>query len=490
MTRYGYTDGRKAVSLGDLDEFMDWLVEGGQDDGEITYQDAARKVAFVYRCVRILADAVRDAPWQITVAGDRERVYETSDDYQNKLGFLPDPKRTTELVTRSLLGPGSAYLFRVMQGRTQVDLRYMASKTIEPVIEAEAGLVSFERRINGKVYTYPVDRFVYFWPADEGVEIGPPQTSPVQAALLSAGANYYTSRFIADFFARGAIKGTLLAVKGNPPQTERDRIKAWFKRTFGSGSRSQFGTDVINADAIEPVKIGEGLESLNNSELTSQMREDIAVAFGIPMSKLLSSTVAGLGGGGVAESDDIGLYRDTVRPQGDFIADVLNQQLFEPLNLHFEWLWDAMDVFQQDEKERSVAFKTYVDALMKPEIAAAMLGLEIPEAAQIPAHYADAFEEKPEPPPMGAFGQPPTMDKQQAAEQAEEREATVGRRAADLERWQRKAVRRFEEGHPEKALEFDSEAIEPTLQAAIRGALEDAQDASDVVAAFTWAEYP
>lgn len=489
MTRYGFTDGRKAATLGDLDEFMDWLVSEGQGDGTIGVSEAAQKVAFVYRSVRLIADAVRGAPWQIVRQGEAGVVFDKSDDYQNALGWLPQPKRVLELVARSLLGPGSAYLFRVQRGRLVEDVRYMLASSITPVIDGEAGLVAFKRKVNGKELTYPVERFVYFWPADEAVELGPPKSSPVTAALMAAGADYYTSKFVAAHFAGGAIKGTILAVKGNPHDDEKKRLKEKFTRTFFRGIASAFGVEIINADTVVPVTIGEGLEALNNSELTLQMREDIAVALGVPMSKLLSSTIAGMGGGGVAESDDVNFYSDTVRPLGEFIASVLNEQVFADLGLRWEFLWDTLDVFQQDEKERSVAFKTYVDARMKPEIAAAMLGLEIPEDAQIPAHYADAFTEEPAPMlPFGMGGAPAEgeepADKEQAAEIAKERAETTGAtRAADLERWARKAVRRFEEGHPDKALEFESALIPEESQAAIRYALgicATSADAADV----------
>ena len=275
-------------------------------------------------------------------------------------------------------------------------------------------------------------------------------------------------------------------------------MKEWFTRTFGRGSATSFATEIINADAIEPIKIGEGLESLNNSELTQQMREDIAVALGVPMSLLLSGTVAGLGGGGVASQDDIHFYKKTVMPLGDFIADTLNEQVFRPMKLRFDWLWNSLDVFQQDERERAVAFKTYVDARMRPEVAASMLGLEIPTDADIPPHYADAFTEEPEPMPNPFMPGAPraeepdepeeTPNPEMQAEVAREREA--GTRAVDLERWQRKAVRRFEEGKPEKATEFESDAIPATLHAAIVGALSECKTAGEVADAFAWVEYP
>jgi len=432
MNNLWYTDGRKSVSVSRMDDFLDWLIaEDGAEDGEIRWSLAMRKVAFVYRCVRLIADAMRSAPWRIVPVGGDD-VFDDSTDY------------------------------------------------------------GFEREVNGKRTVYDVERFVYFWPADESVELGPPKSSPVKAGLMAAGADYYTAKFISDFFSRGAIKGTLLAVKGNPVEAERERLKDWFKRTFFSGSSTSFNTEIINADTVEPVKIGEGLESLNNSELTKQMREDIAVAMGVPMSKLLSGTVSGLGGGGVAESDDIGFYTDTVKPLGEFIAEVLNAQLLRPMGYQWLWLWDTLDVFQQDENQRAQAFKTYVDGGMKPDIASYMLGIEIPMPDDVPEHYAEAFEEKADPTEFGLPAQPgqqpPFEDEDEEDEEGDEEDEEKAIRGngykEDLDKWQRMATTRFDEGHPEKALAFETELIPAAMAEGIRKALGGCEDAGDVRALF------
>jgi phage portal protein BeeE len=486
--RLWYTDGQKAVSVADMDDFLDFLVDrNGAERGEIDESLAMRKVAFVYRCVRLIADAVRAAPWRIsTIGGDED--FDSSADYQNKLGFWPNPRRTMELVTRSLLGPGSAYLFKTEQGVTFTDLRYMVASTIEPQIDGAEGLVGFKRKVNGKERYFDADRFVYFWPADAAVELGPPQSSPVRAALMSAGANYYTAKFISDFFARGAIKGTLLAVKGNPVEAERNRLKQWFRNTFFGGSETAWGTEIINADSVEPVKIGEGLESLNNTELTKQVREDIAVAMGVPMSKLLSSSVSGLGGGGVVESDDIGFYQDTVVPVAEFITEVLNEQLLKPLGYQWTWLWNSLDIFQQDEKARAQAFQTYVDSRMRPEVAAYMLGIEIPDPGDIPAHYVDSFEEKQAPPTFepGGGGDDEDDDTESVPPQLanDEDDEEMEAQAVDLDKWERMASKRFDEGSPEKAIGFESDAIPANLKAGIRMALGHCDDSDDVEAMF------
>ena len=85
-----------------------------------------------------------------------------------------------------------------------------------------------------------------------------------------------------------------------------------------------------------------------------------------------------------------------------------------------------------------------------------------------------------------------SMTSEQRAEIAKEREEMT--KAADLERWQRKAVKRYTEGKPDKAQEFESEVIPPALAAAIRGALSETVDAADVPAVFrdalAWEGYP
>jgi len=152
------------------------------------------------------------------------------------------------------------------------------------------------------------------------------------------------------------------------------------------------------------------------------------------------------------------------------------------------WQWNTLDVFQADEKARSVAFKTYVDAGMLPHVAAFMLGIEIPRPEDVPDHYEDSFEEKEEPEAFGlsgSNGREPGMDKEQLAEYQRERAQTVGEtRAIALDKWERMAAKRFDEGHPEKALGFETELIPANLAAGIRKALEGCKTSEDVRSMF------
>ena len=79
-------------------------------------------------------------------------------------------------------------------------------------------------------------------------------------------------------------------------ESEAKRFENWWNNMI-SGVRNAFKTKILNAKSIEPVVVGEGLESLQDTGLTQQKREDIATALGVPQTKLFSSGAGGLGGG-------------------------------------------------------------------------------------------------------------------------------------------------------------------------------------------------
>jgi len=497
--RYTYFDGQKAVTVADLDAFMEWALDEEQGgNSAITVPQAIASVAFIFRAVRLRSQAVATLPFDIirrkgdvgSESGDE--VFDSSTDYQNALGYWPDPVDMLTRIEESLSTVGSAYVRKAINPAKYIkDLQYWAPRTIKPKISGTDGLVGFERNVNGVVSNWKSEEVLHWWHPDYRVELGAPTRSPVKAALAAGGVLRNSDAIVEAFFGRGAIKALLFAVKGMPDVKERDRFLDWFKRTFTRGTQSAFATGMVNAEDVKPVEIGQGLEDMASEALTKEKREDIAVAMGIPYSLLLSGSLAGLGSGGVADRDDILFYTKTVMPEGEFIARVLNEQLFHDAGLHFRFRYSDLDIFSEDEKERMAAWKMAVDGGFKPEVAAFMLGFEIPKSDDIPEWYADAFVEKPDPLEMAAqFAPQGTPAKQEG--DAVERD--VGQdeadKALDLQRWERKAIKRIDEGHPEKAVEFESAHIPATLKAAITGALEDAQTVDDVRRAFAWAEYP
>ena len=150
--------------------------------------------------------------------------------------------------------------------------------------------------------------------------------------------------------ARGAIKGTLLAVKGNPPEQEKKRIKSWWERLF-TGIKNAWSDAVVNADSVTPVVVGEGLESLEKSDLTRAKREDVATALGIPHTMLFSDAA----NYATAERDTLNFYDTTIKPECAFIEEVLNAQVFDPQGYRLQFQPEALPVYQEDEQQRSAS---------------------------------------------------------------------------------------------------------------------------------------
>lgn len=417
----------KSVDMSPLGDY--WYTprrdEDAPDPGELL-----RSVAWLARAVELRANAVASMPFRIVSAGGAD--FDTSEDYQNKLGFLPNPRRLLYLTEAALCCAGMAYYWREHNRVTTTGLRYIRWDTVEPQIDGRAGLTGFIRKVNGERVLVPVDGITYFWQPDPYVELGPPLSSPVLAALAASGVLHNLDAFAAAYFARGAIRATLLTVSGNPPQSEKERLKTWWGQ-FMSGIKNSFSSAVVNADAVTPVVIGEGLAELSNATLTAEKRQDIATALGVPQSVIFSESASGLGGGGVAAQDEAHFYSKKIIPECELIAAVWNEQLLAALGLRLVFAPETLDVFQEDENQRAAAFSSYVAAGMPIEVVGPMLGIELP-AGWDWEKLAKLKEER-----AAQTQQAMQSSEKPDDEDEDERDAKA---LADLRRWRVKSLKR------------------------------------------------
>jgi hypothetical protein len=316
-----------------------------------------------------------------------ENEIDSSADWKNKVGFMKDPKRILRLIEMSLVLFGKAYLFNERNRLKTLDLRYLVPTSIEADITQD-GLQGFKRRLNnGAEKRFEIEDVVYFWEPDPYVEIGPPSSSAATAAMAAAGVLLNTDEFAAAFFERGAIKATILSVPQGTQRDEKERLETWFQKVMNRTS-NWFATKVLNMDAVTVQTIGEGIEGLENTELTKEKREDVATALGIPQSKLFSSSATDSN----RQMDEVSLYRDAMIPEAGFIQEVLNEQVFIPNGYTFKFNPEALPVMQEDEEQRSAAFVNYRKGGLKPSITAEMLGLALPPGVE----YEDLDEPEPE----------------------------------------------------------------------------------------------
>lgn len=445
--------GGKAVTLNDLDNFLDWLVsqDGG---GETSIRQAHKVVPWLFRGTDIRKNAVANVPFKIY--NQRGDEVDSSQNYQNVVGFLENPFRLLREIEGSLTLTGRAYLWNSHNQVKVLDLRYLVPTTVKPIITEAQGLIGWERNTGSGWRPVPLEDIVYFWSDDTFVEVGPPEAAPGVAALLASGLLISIDEHATKFTQRGMIKATLIKVPRGTDKDERSRIRKWFQKRI-LGLENVGAVETMEADTVEAHTIGEGLAELAEVELTTEKRRDISTALGVPMTRLFSGEAGGLGGGGVVTQDDKNFYTDTVVPETDFIATELNRQVMNPMGYSLRFHPETMDVFQEDEAQRAGAVKTYVDTGYPLSVASQILGVELPEGME----YSDL-----------------DVMEETASE-------TINGKAAknDEKRWRSVALRRLKAGES-PAYNFESEYIDNQRHTQILTALRTATTQEEVKAAF------
>ena len=385
-------------------------------------------VAYLYRCVNIRANSITRVPWAI-MRGDREVWLSSEPNPPDELQYLSKFKRLLSLTESALCLAPEAFWF-IERNRTRIlSLKWHAPNSVVPQFNESVGLTGFKRMMSqGKHKMFEVEDYVYF-PIPNPLHETMPGRPPAQAAMAAAGVLYNIDTFASNFFERGAIKATLLTVEGNPPPAEMERLEAWWKRFF-SGAKKAWETAAVRA-GVTPVVVGEGMENLATAELSEERRQDIATALGVPHSIVMSNAA----NYATAQQDNLSFYDKTIIPSLSYIVEVVNDTLLDANGYRMELRPEEMSIYQADEERRSTSMLNYVQAGLKPSIAAEILGLSLPYGIEYvdldpqpaPAQPAPALLA---PKPLLALPAP----KQESESMAEEKSAEIAR----FRRWVKK----------------------------------------------------
>jgi hypothetical protein len=369
------------------DSAWDWI-EGAPETKD---EDLYSRVAAVFSVAHKTADTVANMPFALYDSADNE--YDTSDDWQNKVKFMPRPRELLKLWRMSLFFSNAAYGF--MEGNRAIkNLRYIKASSITPIVDKWEGLQGFKRRIGSESRTFSLDdrRIFWLWRLDHTTELLPSLHTEFKALMAAAGVLFYADYYVQNFFQRGGIKPTMLMVKGVPTREEREKIEGiWDKLVHGW---HKYLGKIFNAEAVEPHVIGEGIDNIKDSALHAQKLEDIAIASGMPLSLLLANSA----NYATAEVEYRTWFRDKIIPDCRFIEEGMNEQLFTPLGLRFKFLPNITDTGTAEEQERAGAYAALVASNIKPSVAAQMLGYELPpdydEYEMLDADYYEMLERK------------------------------------------------------------------------------------------------
>ncbi len=472
MARTFYTNGTSIKNI-DFPQYPDAAWDWIEEAPKTKDSELFSRVAAVFRAANLSADAIAGLPFALVDKSGND--YDVSDDWQNRVGFMPNPREILRLWRMSLFMTGSAYGF--MEGnQVKKRLRYIVPTTVTPKVNASDGLVGFKRKVGNETVEYSIKdkRIVYIWRLDHTTELLPSDNTEFKALMAAAGVLFYADYYVQNFFQRGGIKPTMLLVKGVSNPQDREKIEnIWDKVVHGW---YKYLGKVFNADAIEPHVIGDGIDNMKESALHQEKISDIAMAAGMPLSLLLSNSA----NYATAQTEYLQWFRDSVTPWANFMADQLNNQLFTPLGLKLDFRPEITDPGQEDEAERAGAFQSYVSAGLKPSIAAQIVGIELPNGIE----YEDL---DPEPEPEDEPN--PVIPQSSTDEEGDEEPAVPVRFIPNIEQvrelalWQSIALRKHKRLESMK-FPFTCKVIPADVADIIRVRLSDAQDMDGIKAAF------
>ncbi len=459
-----------------------WQVFGQPDKQTADVKDLYKAIPWMFRGVQLRADAIARMPFAVVNVKSGEDL-DTSQNWKNAVGFMPNPAQLFRQIEASVCLAGKAYLWRQYVGSKTLNLRYLAPQSVHYEVKSD-GSIKWQRDTGQGMQDIPDESIVYIWPPDPFVELGAAQSYPAAAALSAAGVLLNMESFVSAFFKRGAIKTTIFSAT-NMSKDQAEHFEAWYKKLI-TGIKHAFTTKVINAEKLEPVVIGEGIQELSNVTLTDEMRRDIAAAFGIPFALLFSEAA----NYATARQDDRNFLEKTIIPECRFLEGALNEQVFTPLGLRLVFREDGLDAFQEDEAAHAQALSDMVTALQSPdeaELGMRVLGFELDAdakklLAKIKADKASAAN-KPPAQPVQPIAQPVQMPAR-----GEEDKRVDDQIKSELAKWERKSIKAFKAGKSANVPFVFTCNVDRMLVDDIEESLQSAKTADDVKAAFAQAQ--
>lgn len=402
-----YFNGIKSVNINNLPEEA-WRVIAGEglEDDSLTTMSAYKYVPFFRRCVDLRANAVSRMPRDIMQNGKAVD--------EKKLPALKDLNKLLFQTEAAIVLHSFAYWFK-FQNRVNesIGVRWLAPRSVTPIydIKNDGRLIGFKRKMKNNTVKLGLDEIVYFWTPPIDAEVGPGCSIGI-AALRSAGVLEGTTLFSKGFFERGAVYPMLLSVEGNPARAEMAKLESWWKR-LTRGVKDAWNTIAIRA-TVKPEIIGPPIRDMEMRGLTETQREDIATALGVPHSMVLSNAA----NFATAQQDTFNFYDMTVVPQCDLIAETINNQYLNDLDLELVFQPKRLEAYQW----RNLQAADSVVPLTQANI------IERDEAREIVGYEPMGETEAVDEPIIMQL--PVDEDEPQANEM----------RQTDLEKWQRKAL--------------------------------------------------
>ena len=326
----------KNMSIGQLDQFMDEAVNANA--GKMTPIQSLT-VPLAFRAVDMIAGAVARMPYYI------------EDDAENDVTDDNTPRYWSELMyklTASLLLFNGAYCLKESnQFGLNARYRFLPS----PLVRWDTNkgeITKFEYCVDG--VWHPIPNFqrslLWWWWPNLTSEVGP-GVGPMNAALSDIGLASSLTHFAESYFARGGFPLTILSTEGNIQEPEK--VLSWWNAMV-RGARQAFKA-ILLTNKITPTVIGSNIKDTIAPELYQQAAHNVAIAFGIPLSLLLSDAA----NYATALGDHVRFYTETIIPLAERVFEQWNERVYEPQGLEIEADPSQLEIMQAYQLETAAA---------------------------------------------------------------------------------------------------------------------------------------
>lgn len=437
---------------------------------------------WAYRCIKVRADAVAGVPLMLVdrdgAAIPEHPLLDLLRDVNPDVMNLGDLLRATESAY-NIWGVAYWLIVRNGAGGPPRAIYWLNPQTVEPLVEAGRGVVGYRQSAAGQTRDYPASDVMVFRNFNPLDDVG--GLSPLAVALEEVNAELNAARYVASFFANDARPAGLLTTDQQLHDSDMEQVATWWNKLFrGVGNRWRTG---IVSNGLKWFRISFPPYELALPELRAEDRRSICAVLGVP---------AGMAGAweattyATAHEQKASFYEDTVLPQLEYLAEVINWSLLAlypdlvARGARITWDIDHITALRESSNDRVQRVTALFQAgLITRSEARAELGL------LTPADMEDGFMitlSQPELESQDADTNPP--GEENAIKAAIDLADPHARRAAhaDLKRWERFAVRRVKAGR--RLRPFHSDVIPDDLHASVSESLAQAEGIEDVFVAF------
>ena len=472
-------------SIKSLEMLRSEIFQLGEDGAPSGVDELAARVAWVFIALETRKQKILEVPaaW---MAGEDELDVPPLQFGMRE--FLPRIDEALQLYKR-------CYLHKTRNGSGQViRVRWLDPATITPNIDSvdtAEDVQEYIRKVSGQPDKHiPAENILDFTiKGQREVHAAP---SAATATSLAAQIMHGMGTAQDSIFDNNAIPPILINVPMSTTNEDKGRLEALFKRLFQPkrrGSKEQ-RLVAVRGEAVQVQQVELDFSKLMMTELGAENIKTILKSHGVPLALAYNDDSANRSTSEEATRNFI----SALGARAEFIAEVINADPdFEAMG--FSWLPAPGEHWSQkrDEAQASLAFNRYTVGGLHPQAALYLLGIT---KEQFPDDMRGMLFA-----PVASRAGPVTDGEAESDQAREEREPEgAGEKWAlsegfrkDLDKWRRKALKRLAAGKS-AAIDFHSEHIPSSLNAAIGSYLQGADSPDRVRLAFAdaqrWQGYP